>query len=108
MKTINNLREGSIRLDQKCEIVRVIPEYSRTDGVLSGSHPHEMEKYTVLIEEHIVQEFPINAHNLSHALEKAEKAYKQGQLIVHPSAPITRLIMALNNETGESTEWKEF
>ena len=60
------------------------------------SHPM-LRKYTVTIEEQIVQEFPVEAYDLSHALETAEAAYKQGELVVQPSAPTTRLIMARHN-----------
>ena len=40
------------------------------------SHPM-LRKYTVTIEEQIVQEFPVKAYDLSHALETAQAAYKQ-------------------------------
>ena len=63
------------------------------------SHPM-LRKYTVTIEEQIVQEFPVEAYDLSHALETAEAAYKQ--------APTTRLIMARHNKTGKTTGWREF
>ena len=52
------------------------------------SHPM-LRKYTVTIEEQIVQEFPVKAYDLSHALETAEAAYKQGKFVILPSAPIT-------------------
>ena len=71
------------------------------------SHPM-LRKYTVTIEEQIVQEFPVEAYDLSHALETAEAAYKQGKLVVQPSAPTTRLIMARHNKTGKSTGWRDF
>lgn len=50
------------------------------------SHPM-LRKYTVTIEEQIVQEFPVEAYDLSHALETAEAAYKQGELVVQPYYP---------------------
>lgn len=71
------------------------------------SHPM-LRKYTVTIEEHIAQEFPVKAYDLSHALETAEVAYKQGKFVILPSAPITRLIMARHNKTGKTTGWREF
>ena len=71
------------------------------------SHPM-LRKYTVTIEEQIVQEFPVKAYDLSHALETAQAAYKQGELVVQPSAPTTRLIMARHNKTGKTTGWREF
>ena len=71
------------------------------------SHPM-LRTYTVTMEEHIAQEFPVEAYDLSHALETAEAAYKQGELVVQPSAPATRLIMARYNKTGKTTGWREF
>ena len=50
----------------------------------------------------------MEAYDLSHALETAEAAYKQGKLVVQPSAPITRLIMERHNKTGKTTVWREF
>ena len=47
----------------------------------------------------------MEAYDLSHALETAEAAYKQGELVV---APTTRLIMARHNKTGKTTGWREF
>ena len=41
------------------------------------SHPM-LRKYTVTIEEQIVQEFPVEAYDLSHALETAEAATSKG------------------------------
>lgn len=41
--------------------------------------------------------------NIFHAIESAEPAYKQGQFVVQPSMANTRLIMAENAETGETT-----
>ena len=67
-----------------------------------------LRKYTVTIEEQIVQEFPVEAYDLSHALETAQAAYKQGKFVILPSALITRLIMARHNKTGKTTGWREF
>ena len=50
----------------------------------------------------------MEAYDLSHALETAEAAYKQGELVVQPSAQTTRLIMARHNKTGKTTGWREF
>ena len=71
------------------------------------SHPM-LRKYTVTIEEQIVQEFPLEAYDLSHALETAEAAYNQGELVVQPSAPPTRLIRARPKNPGNTTGWREF
>ena len=108
-----SMTENNIRLERNSdtfqwEIIKAVPEDSKTDSISSSDRPYRRQKYTVLIEEHIVQEFPMQASDISHALQSAEEAYKQGELVVQPSAPITRLIMARNNKTGETTEWKEF
>lgn len=52
--------------------------------------------------------FPVKAYDIFHAIASAESAYKQGEFVVYSLAPNTRLIMAENSETGETTEWKEF
>ena len=60
------------------------------------------------IEEHIAQEFPVEAYDIFHALQSAEEQYKQGSLVVKRSQPSARLMMARDIATGETTEWKEF
>ena len=67
-----------------------------------------LRKYTITIEEHVAQSFPVEAHNIFFAVSSAERDYKQGSLTVQPSIPNVRLIMARDDETGETTEWKEF
>ena len=57
------------------------------------SHPM-LRKYTVTIEEQFAQEFPVEASDLSKALESAESAYKQADLLVQPSPSTTRLNMS--------------
>ena len=66
-----------------------------------------LRKYTVTIEEQIVQEFPVEAYDLSHALETAEAAYKQGNWWYSLSTDYP-LIMARHNKTGKTTGWREF
>ena len=107
------LDENSIRLERgsdifRWEIIKAIPEDFGPDRSSSADSPSRLRKYTVTIEEHIAQEFPVKAYDLSHALETAEAAYKQGELVVQPSAPTTRLIMARHNKTGKTTGWREF
>ena len=41
-----------------------------------------MKKFTVVIEETVVQEFEVTAKSSSEALEIARKKYKSGELIV--------------------------
>ena len=105
--------ENSIRLERgsdifRWEIIKAIPEDFGPDRSSSADSPSRLRKYTVTIEEHIAQEFPVKAYDLSHALETAEAAYKQGKFVILPSAPITRLIMARHNKTGKTTGWREF
>ena len=66
------------------------------------------KKYTVAIEEHIVQEFPVEAHDIFQALQTAREAYSQGSFVVQPDMPVARLMMARDNVTGEETGWDEF
>jgi len=66
------------------------------------------KRYTVTIEEHITQEFSVEARDICHAAQTAVERYNQGVLVVQPSAPNARLVMARDDETGEMTEWKEF
>lgn len=68
----------------------------------------EPAEYTVTIEEHISQEFSIKAHGIYEAMQFAEAEYLRGSFVVQPSAPNARLIMARDNETAATTEWKEF
>jgi len=66
------------------------------------------KRYTVTIEEHITQEFSVEARDICYAAQTAVEQYSQGVLVVQPSAPNARLVMARDDETGEMTEWKEF
>lgn len=86
------------------EIARAVPE----DGGPDDRQPHRLTRYTVTIEEHIAQEFPVDACDLFHAVQSAETAYKQGVFAVQSATSNARLIMARDDETGETTEWKEF
>ena len=66
------------------------------------------KKYTVAIEEHIVQEFPVEAHDVFQALQTAREAYSRGSFVVQPDMPVARLMMARDDVAGEETEWDEF
>ncbi len=66
------------------------------------------KRYTVTIEEHITQEFSVEARDIFQAAQTAVERYNQGVLVVPPSTPNARLVMARDDETGEMTEWKEF
>lgn len=104
--------QDSLQLKKNCDwfqwkIVKAVPEDGDSAEVGESSW-RGLTEYTVTIEEHIAQEFSISAYDIFHALESAEEKYKRGKLVVQPSTPNARLIMARDNETGEVTEWKEF
>jgi len=90
------------------KIIKAVPEDGDTQVGFKGKERYKMAKFTVTIEEHIAQEFSVSAHDLFHAIQTGEEQYKQGSFVVRPSTPNTRLIMARNEGTGETTEWKEF
>lgn len=104
--------ENSIRLERYgdvfvWEIIRAVPE-DGPDGGNGRNRRYGLKKFTVTIEKHISQEFPIQAHDIFLALRTAEQAYSEGSLVVQPSTPNSRLIMARDDATGETSEWKEF
>ena len=104
--------------------IRSLPvQYSRPNPVrcvtsacvLNGISPEPggkkrsvVKQFTVTIEEHIAQEFPVEHRDIFHAIKHAEDMYKRGSFVVQPSAPNVRLIMARDEETGDTTEWKAF
>lgn len=79
-------------------------EKKRNDGTPAGGDG----SFTVTIEEHISQDFHINADSVEEAMQKAEDAYNAGDLVVEPAPPTARLMQARNATTGEETEWTEF
>lgn len=68
----------------------------------------EKTGYTVTIEEHISESFTVEACDIVHALDEAELQYVQGTHVVQLSTSLSRQIMARNDETGETTVWREF
>lgn len=104
--------KNSIRLERhgdrfQWEIIKAVPE-DEPDDTGENSQWQGWRKYTVAIEEHIVQEFPVEAYDIFHALQSAKEQYERGSLVVEPSQPSARLMMARDIVTGETTEWKEF
>ncbi len=92
------------------EIIKAVPEDGELDGTSTepeGDCHCGLPKYTVTIEEHISQDFSVEGRDIGDAIENAETGYKAGRLVVQPSTPSARLIMARDDETGEVTEWKE-
>ena len=79
-----------------------------TEANMEGACVGGLRQYLVTIEEHISQEVSIQAEDIAQAMDKAKAAYCRGQLVVQPSAPVARLMMARSEDTKEETEWKEF
>lgn len=105
--------KDSIRLERygerfKWEIIKAVAEDCGLDGSFAKDKHYGLRRYTVTIEEHVAQSFPVEAYDIFFAVSSAERDYKQGSLTVQPSTPNARLIMARDDETGETTEWKEF
>lgn len=102
--------EKRIRLERygdvfSWEIIDAVPE----DGQLNAAGRQVgLKQFTVTIEEHISQDFPVRARDFFHAFQLAEDAYREGKMVVEPSAPNNRLMMVRDSETGEITQWKEF
>ena len=68
-----------------------------------------MKKFRITIEEHISQEFIVEAKDIDEAMEIAQQKYDNGEFVVdNCNAPTAKLMMAENEESGEATEWEEF
>lgn len=67
-----------------------------------------MEKFKIVIEEHISQEFVVEAEDIETAMEIAAKKYENGEFVVDPSNPTAKLMCAENEDGTECTEWEEF
>ncbi len=89
------------------EIVEAIPE-DEPDSIGEGGQGYGLKKYTVVIADHIMHSFPVEAYNIFHALRIAEEQYERGSLMAKSSRLCARLMMARDVMTGETTEWKEF
>lgn len=63
-----------------------------------------MIKYTIVIEETIVQEFQIDAENEEDAIRIAEQKYKNGDIVLCPGEVQFRR-MAINNPHNTATKW---
>ncbi|MBQ3088521.1 MAG: protein dpnD [Clostridia bacterium] len=66
-----------------------------------------MKKFTIAIEETVVEEFEIKAKNFEEALEIAAEKYRKGEFVLCPGEVQFRQ-MAVVKPSLESTEWTEF
>ncbi len=66
-----------------------------------------MKKFTIAIEETIVQEFEIFAEDLDDAMKKAQIKYDNGEIVLD-SGECQFKQMAVTKADGKVTEWIEF
>ena len=62
-------------------------------------------KITVTIEEHISQDFEVEADTLEEAMEIAEDKYRSGEFVLENANVAARLMMA--DDGNKQTEWEE-
>ena len=68
-----------------------------------------MSKFKIIIEEHISQEFEVEASSIEEAEKIAQQKYCDGEFVVdNCNAPTATLMYVEDKETGEHTEWEEF
>lgn len=67
-----------------------------------------MKKFNILIEEHIVEKFEIEAENMEEAFNIAEKKYYNGEFVLEPGNVSYKLMSGETADGEESTEWVEF
>ena len=101
--------KNSIRLERygdvfQWEIIKAEPE----DSEWNSASACGLKIFTVIIMDRAARTFRVEAYDIFQALQSAENEYKRGLFMVSPSVPNTRLIMAWDETTGESTIWKEF
>lgn len=66
-----------------------------------------MKKYTIAIQETIVDEFEVEAKDLREAFDIAAKKYNKGEFVLCPGEVHSKL-MAVVKPDCESKEWNEF
>ena len=67
-----------------------------------------MKKFKITIEEHVSQEFEVEAFDIEEAMEIAEQKYHEGVFVVESGLPTARLMQAEDEFGAECTEWEEF
>ena len=66
-----------------------------------------MTKYTIAIEETVVEEFEIEANDFGEALDIVAEKYRKGEIVLCPGE-VQFKQMAVVKPNRESTEWSEF
>ncbi|WP_455042517.1 DpnD/PcfM family protein [Leptotrichia buccalis] len=67
-----------------------------------------MKKFKIIIEEHVSEEFEVEAENMEEAFNIAEKKYYSGEFVLEPGNVSHKLISGKTVDGKESTEWIEF
>lgn len=65
-------------------------------------------KFKITIEEHISQEFEVEAVDIGAAMEIAQEKYRKGEFVLEPGEVTAKLMMAEDEFGAECTEWEEF
>ena len=66
-----------------------------------------MRKFKIIIEEHVSQEFEVEANDIGDAMDIAEEKYNSGEFVLEPGVVNAKLMMA-DDGNGDCTEWTEF
>lgn len=66
-----------------------------------------MTKYTIAIEETVVEEFEIEANDSGEALDIAAEKYRKGEFVLCPGEVQFKQMTVVKPDC-ESTEWSEF
>ena len=67
-----------------------------------------MKKFYILIEEHAVEKFEIEAEDMDEAFKIAEKKYYNGEIVLESGNVSHRLMSGETADGEESAEWVEF
>ena len=65
------------------------------------------KKFTLSIEETVVQEFSLYANDSDEAFELVKQKYNSGEFVLEPGE-VTHKQMAITKPENEATEWVEF
>ena len=67
-----------------------------------------MKKFKIIIEEHVSEEFEVEAENMEEAFVIAEKKYYSGEFVLEPGNVSYKLMSGETVDRKESIEWIEF
>ena len=67
-----------------------------------------MKTFKITIEETISDTFTVEAETMEEAMEIAEEKYFNNEFVVMVDMATFQQMMAIDEESGETTEWVEF